>query len=482
MSATAIREAASKARSVPPRVPPKHHPEGVAGVDDVVKNQAPLFAVVDLADLETTTHAPQDWFWSGYVPAGHLTYWSSHGGAGKTTLGLLLACCAAIGRDCLGKPTKEAVVCFFSAEDPRDLLLRRLQRLCRELALDYEILRERLIIIDATDFDPVLFTERRVEGMQIGTTTPTYDALARFVDTKQVDLLIVDNASDTFGADEIDRAMVRTFCRSLVSLVKARNGAVVLMAHVDKATSRAGKGLVNSESYSGSTAWHNSARSRLFLLETAPGALELQHQKCNLGPKQPPLAIEWPHDGIPRVQSVAAGPMQGYLDDNDTRALLRLLHEFHGRGEHVATATQSRRHAVALMSGEKTFPKRKPAEVFDLLRGAERRGWIEREAYKDSNRKPHERWVLTVSGEQFAEIPAGSRSARSSAQIVLEDGAPQSESRRRFAPSAPSAPSGVRTAPEPSAGSGAPSAPTAQRGVWGVEQRTSGAPDQEPKS
>jgi hypothetical protein len=35
--------------------------------------------------------------------------------------------------------------------------------------------------------------------------------------------------------------------------------------------------------YSGSTAWHNSARSRLFMVRNKDGTLTLDHQKNNLG-------------------------------------------------------------------------------------------------------------------------------------------------------------------------------------------------------
>lgn len=244
----------------------------------------------------------------------------------------------------------------------------------------------------------------------------------------------------------------------------------MLMAHVDKATSRAGGGPSNSESYSGSTQWHNSARSRLFLVETAPGAFKLEHQKCNVGPKLPPLALEWPHDGIPQVQSTAVGPMLAYLEENDTRALLRLIDEFSTRHEYVATATQSRRHAVALMSGEKTFPKRKPSEVFGLLRQAERSGWIARETYKDANRKQHERWGVTAKGRQFAEIRAV---APSDSSQHFHDGARQSEHHQGLAPCAPSAQSPDFDDLEDGASEGAQCAPSAQRGVRGVEQRNS---------
>jgi hypothetical protein len=54
---------------------------------------------------------------------------------------------------------------------------------------------------------------------------------------------------------------------------------------VDKNTSR-NKKADGGEGYSGSTAWHNSARSRLFMTRGDDGLLTLEHQKSNLGKRR----------------------------------------------------------------------------------------------------------------------------------------------------------------------------------------------------
>src|SRR5690349_5378027 len=56
-----------------------------------------LFKVLDLSQLGNGAPpaSEQEWFWGLYVPAGHLTHFGSHGGAGKSTIGLMLAVCAA---------------------------------------------------------------------------------------------------------------------------------------------------------------------------------------------------------------------------------------------------------------------------------------------------------------------------------------------------------------------------------------------------
>ena len=389
------------------------------GVAASAQRPREFFKSVDLSALGQADATEQEWFWDGLIPAGHLTHLGGHGGAGKSTLGLMVAACAVSGSQCLGKATRPARVLFFSGEDPAELVLRRLHRVCLALGLDEAVVRERLHVIDATDFDPVLFFERRADGMRAGATTPTYEALAKYVELHEIDFLVIDNASDTYEADEINRSLVRAFIRSLVRLVRPRNGAVLLLAHVDKGTSRAGKGQTNSEGYSGSTAWHNSARSRLFLLEKEPGAFELQHQKCNLGPKQPAMPLDWPDRGVLQLVGEAEGPsgiVQSINDRNDTRALLRLVAEFTARGEHVSSATTSRTHAARLLRREPTFPgQRRDNEIFDLLRRAEREAWIQRFEFKGADRKHRECWKVTQSGATLAGITLPTREVAATA-------------------------------------------------------------------
>jgi hypothetical protein len=321
-----------------------------------------------------------------------------HGGAGKSTVGLLVAVCIAAGRACLGQPTRRGRVLFYSAEDPGSLVRRRIGRICQVLGIDPAELAQHLLVLDATEPAPVLFTEQRSQGVRAGVLTPTYEALAQYINANAIDVVVVDNASDAFDGDEINRASVRAFIRALALLVRPRNGAVLLLAHVDKNTSRAGKSA-NVESYSGSTAWHNSVRSRMFLVETGPRLYELQHQKSNLGQRHEPLTLMWPRDGIPQLIDNLHAPSAA---DADMRALLALIAEFAGRGEYPSTSPQGRPSIAQTFSREQSYPRHlRPLEAFDILRDAERRQLLMREIYKKPNRKDAERFALSEAGRQF---------------------------------------------------------------------------------
>ena len=223
---------------------------------------------------------------------------------------------------------------------------------------------------------------------------------------------MIDNSSDAYGGDEIQRRQVRAFIRHLAAIAKSNDAAMLLLAHVDKATSRARK-AEGGEGYSGSTAWNNSVRSRLFMSRDDSGTLKLEHQKGNHGKQlREPLSLFWPCDGLPQVDSAPTGVVAHIADSVNTKALLRLIAEFAERGEHVTSATTSRTNAAKLLATESTFPKGlKSADVFNLLRRAERAGQLARVIHRGADRKPRECWEVTSKGREFAGLAATAATA-----------------------------------------------------------------------
>lgn len=407
---------------------------------------SPPFVRVPVADVMSAPPQAPTYWWDLLLPAGHVTVLGAHGGTGKSMIALMLACALAAELPLFGIPTRRAKVAYFSAEDPASVTRHRLHMICRAMSLDPALLAPRLHILDATAGDPVLFHEVSAGGTRSGATTGSYEALAGYLDEHAIDVLIVDNASDAFDANENDRSRVRGFMRALAVLAKP-DRAVFLLVHVDKGTSRGDRG--GTEGYSGSTAWHNSARSRLYLSRDRDGTLLLEHQKNNHGRLRDPMRLIWLDGGLPQVDAPMEPTVQRIADGNNTKVILKLLAQFYSRGEFVATDTRSRYHAVKVLGDEPGFPKKlKAPEVFQMLRDAEQRQWIAREGYRDRNRKEHERWALTPSGCDALGIPA---------------------------PSAPCAPSSDVGALSNTAQQGAPSAPCGVQGVRGNRARADDA-------
>lgn len=365
--------------------------------EDSGTESAPPFKALEVTARELARPEAHGAVWGVYIPEGLVTVLSGHGGVGKSLLAMQLLVCIGTGRPLFGIGTRRSRIAFFSAEDGADLLQQRLLWVCRVLGIDPAELDGWVHLLDAADGEPVLFHDVQVAGQRIGTTTGSYAELGRYLERHDVQVLIVDNMSDAFDGNEIERAKVRAFMRSLPQLRSGRRMTVLLLAHVDKGTARGERS--GSEAYSGSTAVHNSARSRIYLARERDGQLRLEHQKNNLGPMAPPLLLSWPDGQLPQLDQPVNGHVQALVDSAVIRQLLRLIGEFTGRGEFISTSVHSQDAASKLLAGEPGYPRdRKPAEVQALLRSAERDGLLQRHQYRNRERKERERWELTDKG------------------------------------------------------------------------------------
>ena len=116
--------------------------------------------------------------------------------------------------------------------------------------------------------------------------TPIWRELVAIVEKDRPRLVILDTLADVFAGNEIARQEARQFVGLLRGLAIAEETAVVLLAHPSLA------GMANGSGTSGSTAWSNSVRSRLYL-ETIKGddgreidadLRVLRTKKSNYGP------------------------------------------------------------------------------------------------------------------------------------------------------------------------------------------------------
>lgn len=360
--------------------------------------QEPRLKPVDVAQVLTDPDDPPRFVWGQYLPRGVVSMLGAHGGTGKSMVALMLAVAVASGRgELFGQPCDQGHAVFISLEDGRAIVRHRLATICKEWNTAPELLADRLTIADGTDWPELFSADRRDDGQ----VTPTYWELRNLA--QGADLVLIDNASDGFGGDEIQRRQVRAFIRSLAAIAKAENTALLLLAHVDKSTSK--KLNQDGEGYSGSTAWHNSVRSRLFMERVSDGGLRIAHQKANLGQTAELLNLVWPKDGLPEVAHTMAPEGLAFANEQHTKNLLRLIAEFGERGEHVTSATTSRTNAAKLLGQEPSYPKSlKPAEVFDLLRRAERAGYLEKGQRRTPHRKVLEVWELTAQGRGFVGL------------------------------------------------------------------------------
>lgn len=335
------------------------------------------------------------------VPREEVTLLGGHGGVGKSVALLFLLICIATGRVFGPLATRQVPVLFFSAEDGRRVLASRLRRVCRVLGIKYADVAPKLHILDATDIDPTLFREK---------PTKLVDDLAEVARQLGVGLVAIDNSSDTFDDEENIRRRVRAFVRSLRRRVANPGRAVILLAHVDKNTARKNAG--GTENYSGSTAWHNSVRSRLFLDRVKDGSLVLEHQKANYGPLAAPVRLDWV-DGVPVPRGDFSDPFGDDSDlermkaEQDRVAILTIITEFHQRGERVTTATTGPSTVYKLLHAVEGFPAVDRGQFNNILRELERAGQILRKTITTPDRKQREVFVPAAPMLTSAPMPTG---------------------------------------------------------------------------
>jgi archaellum biogenesis ATPase FlaH len=325
-------------------------------------------------------------------PADEVTLLSGHGGCGKSIMMLVAAILIALGLSFGKLKTSGCNVLFYSAEDNRQTLQRRVKKICRLLGIDRAELEGKLHLYDVSDINPALY---RGES-----ETPLLDTLAALVERLKIGLTIIDNASDVFDSKEIDRARVRQFIRLLRSHIARPGRAVVLLAHINKVSANKSRDA-GTEDYSGSTAWHNSCRSRLSLSAEKDGSLKVEHLKANYGPKSEPLRLEW-HEGVPMIAGTfddrggaAAAEIlaeqQRQQDAADRAALLEIIRDFDQRGERITTAMQGPSTAFGLLKVCDGFPAHLRKDDFNrLIRDMETAGSIHRKTIKTADRKTRE--------------------------------------------------------------------------------------------
>jgi len=369
---------------------------------------------------------------------------SAHGGTGKSTIALMLSVCAALGRPLFAVSTVQCKTLFVSLEDSAHVVRHRLGFICKEWGIDPAQLDGRLHIVDGTQ-DPELFSGDNRAG---GGTTTTYVELRQLVQAEDFGLVVVDNASDAYGGDEIQRKQVRVFIRALGDLARPTNCAVLLLAHVDKTTSR-GRKAEGGEGYSGSTAWHNSVRSRLFMTRTKDDDLQLEHQKSNLGTCRETLTLQWPYAGLPQLMGNDSADdslspfmrrADGRTEDEIAIQILRMIAEFESRGHYCSPLPTARTNVYAVLRNERAFQKLKltGGDCKRIVNQCQRANWLESLDYRTHDRKDRPRWTLTDSGRAITGLNA---------------------------PSAPCAPSTNESAENAQSAGGAPSAPSCVGGV-----------------
>jgi len=309
-----------------------------------------LPGAIDLRELAKTEPPPPRFIVANWMPQGEVTLLSGHGGTGKSMMVLYLAVCIARGHPWYGIPTERRRVLYLSLEDPKPILHWRLSRIC-DLEVSIADLHESLHLFDWSDSAAPMMIRTR-DGAQL---TDVYERLRKCIEESKADVIIIDGGSDAFGGNENDRAEVRAFVRAVRRLIPP-DGAALILAHVDKATAKAGE---SSQGYSGSTAWNNSVRSRWFLRSDDDGGMLIELQRIRDAASGAQIRLRW-NDSAKMFNGGLETPPGGLereiMESEERATLVRLIGELAAAGNPVPTAHTGPRTAFHVMVAHPNFP------------------------------------------------------------------------------------------------------------------------------
>ena len=291
---------------------------------------------------------PREWHVEELVPAKTVTLLNGDGGTGKSLLGLQLAAATTQGGYWAGRAVnKPGRAVYFSAEDDVDELHRRLADIAAASNIRIADLTDLTIAPMAGKDALLAIPDGKSNVLKTTTLFTALDDLLRSVAPA---LYIIDTLADVFGGEENQRAQARQFVGVLRGLCIRHNTTALLLAHPSLA------GMASGSGSSGSTAWNNSVRSRLYLerLKSDEGdeadsdLRVLRSVKANYGPLGQEIRLRW-KAGAFTPHTIGDNVVQMASQSKAERVFLELLTAYESDGRYVS-ATPSANYAPALFA------------------------------------------------------------------------------------------------------------------------------------
>ena len=224
------------------------------------EEKLPPFSWIDTSQWDSEPCPEREWAVKGRIPLRQVTLFSGEGAIGKSIVELMCSVAHVTGKDWLGSLPEPGGAFYIGCEDDEKELRIRLTPIARHYGTTFEQLKaDGFRFISLAGEDAVLGAPDRNGIIK---PTPLFDRLYEQAGDLKPKHIGIDTSADVFAGNENERAQVRQFIGLLRKLAMVANGSVVLLSHPSLAGINTGTGI------SGSTAWHNSVRSRMYM--TAP--------------------------------------------------------------------------------------------------------------------------------------------------------------------------------------------------------------------
>jgi RecA-family ATPase len=311
----------------------------------------------------------------GLIPARTVTLLGGDGATGKSLIALQLTAATALRSTWLGMAVAGGASLFVTAEDDKDEVHRRLEDVAAHLGVKLEDLDD-LHIVSLAGEDALLALP---SGRGNLAPTQRFAALSAAISDLQPALVVLDTLADLSGGDENSRTHARQFIGLLRGLALKHDTTVLLLAHPSLSGMSSGAGT------SGSTAWSNSVRSRLYLervkgedgAETDPDVRALKTMKANYSQIGTELRMRWERGVF--IATGTAGGGSSSLAAYTSREIadgvfLDMLAAYGVEGRHVSS-TPSANFAPAIFARDprsQGINKRGLADAMNRLFAAKR--------------------------------------------------------------------------------------------------------------
>lgn len=352
-------------------------PDLDAGRAAQLMGQAPLSATFPAAGGSVSSEVPwvrvsemltnpvpaREWLVPEVVPHKQITLLYGDGGTGKTTLLLQLAIAASQGGMWMGHALSRHKVLFITAEDELNEVHYRLDQMTKLLGRDVG----DLTVISLADLE--IAELMMLDGRVLKPTT-LLEGICDLIKQQGFDVVMMDPIADLFGGNEIDKQQVTKFMRMLRKRIAFDLGcSLVIAAHPSSDGIRSGKGT------SGSMAWSNSARSRLyFSRDDNSDVCTLELKKSNRSKIGTTVSLRWVNGVFVQVEAQARALISEELE---AKVMARLDRE----GPIYKAGDRSQQwvgYMLELELGEKLATSEGKRKVRTLLDSWEKLGYVKK--------------------------------------------------------------------------------------------------------
>jgi hypothetical protein len=254
-------------------------------------NQPPV-EPLPYIDVARDPIPPRRWFVHERIPDRNVSLFSGEGGRGKSLLAKQLSAATVLARDWIGTLPEPGPVIYLNYEDDDEEICHRLTAIANHHNVSRKTLTDDLHIVSLVGQDAPLASFDRFTGAI--SPTRLFDRLHNDAIRFQPKLIVLDSSADVFPGNEIDRRQTRQFITLLRRLSIDAKAATILISHPSLSGIASGSGL------SGTTAWHNSTRARVYLkaLNEDDGKESndlrvLEFKKANYGPISESIVLRW---------------------------------------------------------------------------------------------------------------------------------------------------------------------------------------------